>query len=78
MELKASYEETYPGETIPGPYEALFYAAFRGDYSNFSRDDEIDEAWRIFTPFLQELDKNNNIKPIIYPYGSSGPTCGSN
>lgn len=33
-------------------YESLILDAFKGDHSNFVRDDELDIAWKIFTPLL--------------------------
>jgi glucose-6-phosphate 1-dehydrogenase len=36
----------------PTPYETLFEAAFKGDASLFSRQDTVEEAWRIVQPLL--------------------------
>ena len=33
---------------------------------------ELEEAWRIFTPVLHDLEQKQ-VRPIIYPYGSRGP-----
>lgn len=35
---------------------ALILDAFKGDHSNFVRDDELDIAWKIFTPLLHWID----------------------
>jgi glucose-6-phosphate 1-dehydrogenase len=43
---------------IPEAYEALLLDAFKGDHSNFVRDDELDASWRIFTPLLHYLDEH--------------------
>lgn len=32
---------------IPEAYEALILDAFKGDHSNFVRDDELDIAWKV-------------------------------
>jgi len=32
--------------------------AFKGDHSNFVRDDELDASWRIFTPLLHYIDEH--------------------
>jgi glucose-6-phosphate 1-dehydrogenase len=45
----------------------------RGDHSNFVRDDELQAAWRIFTPLLHQIEKGNGVKPKPYAYGSRGP-----
>lgn len=45
---------------------------FCGSQMNFVRDDELSEAWRIFTPLLHHIE-NNDVTPIPYLYGSRGP-----
>ena len=37
----------------------------RGDQSTFVRDDELREAWQIFTPLLHRLEKSPT-RPIPY------------
>lgn len=51
---------------------ALILDAFRGDHSNFVRDDELDIAWKIFTPLLHHIDQQKP-SPEPYAYGSRGP-----
>ena len=59
----------YPSD----PYEALLVdLVARGDRSNFVRADELQEAWKIFTPVLHQLDRDR-VQPVSYPYGSRGP-----
>lgn len=36
------------------------------------RSDELDEAWRIFTPLLHTLERDR-VPPIPYKFGSRGP-----
>lgn len=38
---------------------ALILDAFKGDHSNFVRDDELDIAWKIFTPLLHHIDRTS-------------------
>lgn len=56
-----------PGDDIP-PYARLLGDAIRGDNSLFTRDDSVEEAWRILEPVL------GNATPV-HPYkpGSWGP-----
>jgi glucose-6-phosphate 1-dehydrogenase len=56
-----------------GAYTTLIVDALHGQSTNFVRNDELLEAWRIFTPILHEYERNNRIQPISYPCGSSGP-----
>merc|ERR1712151_276164 len=43
-----------------------------GDGSLFVGSDELIEAWRIFTPLLQEIDAKKP-SPVVYPFGSRVP-----
>ncbi len=72
-ELDLTYKKRFSDLKIPEAYEALILDAFKGDHSNFVRDDELDHSWRVFTPLLHYLDSNKDIKPSPYPYGSRGP-----
>jgi len=71
-ELDLSYGRRYSDLIIPDAYESLILDCIKGDHSNFVRDDELDAAWKIFTPILHQID-NGNIVPEVYPYGSRGP-----
>jgi glucose-6-phosphate 1-dehydrogenase len=57
---------------IPEAYESLILDILRGEQANFVRDDELTEAWRIFTPVLHEIECDH-VQPEIYPAGSRGP-----
>jgi glucose-6-phosphate 1-dehydrogenase len=50
------------------PYEVLLLAALRGDSTRFTRQDSIEEAWRVMQPLL-------DAPPPVIPYapGSWGP-----
>jgi len=71
-EMDLTYKRRFSDLKIPEAYEALILDAFKGDHSNFVRDDELDIAWKIFTPILHHIE---NEKPTLldYPYGSRGP-----
>ncbi|KTW29424.1 glucose-6-phosphate dehydrogenase [Pneumocystis carinii B80] len=72
--LNFIYKHEFPDVKIPEAYESLLLDAIKGDQSNFVRDDELDHSWRIFTPLLHYLDEHEEIKPILYSYGSEGPS----
>lgn len=57
---------------IPDAYERLLLDAIEGERRLFIRSDELDAAWALFTPLLNELEKRK-ISPELYPYGSRGP-----
>ena len=52
----------------PTPYEVLLHAAMDGDSAPFTRQDSIEECWRIMAPLLEA-------PPPVHPYapGSWGP-----
>jgi glucose-6-phosphate 1-dehydrogenase len=55
----------------PTPYEVLLHAAMRGDSTRFSRQDGIEETWRVMQPLL-------DASPPVHSYapGSWGPAAG--
>ena len=57
------------GGEAPTPYEVLLLDAMRGDSTRFTRQDGVEETWRIFQPLLEN-------PPPVHPYapGSWGPT----
>ncbi|MGH2864249.1 MAG: glucose-6-phosphate dehydrogenase [Solirubrobacteraceae bacterium] len=56
------------GGEAPTPYEVLLEDAMRGEASRFTRQDGVEETWRIFEPLLRE-------PPPVHRYapGSWGP-----
>ncbi|GAB4828565.1 Glucose-6-phosphate 1-dehydrogenase, variant 2 [Ancistrocladus abbreviatus] len=69
--LNLHYAARYSKE-IPDAYERLLLDAIEGERRLFIRSDELDAAWALFTPLLQELEEKKII-PEYYPYGSRGP-----
>ena len=57
---------------IPDAYERLLLDAIEGEWRLFIRSDELDAAWKLFTPLLKELEEKK-IAPQLYPYGTRGP-----
>jgi len=72
-ELDLHYPTRFKNIRLPEAYERLIFDVLKGDQSQFVRADELDEAWRIFTPMLHEIEEKN-IVPRKYVFGSrSGP-----
>jgi glucose-6-phosphate 1-dehydrogenase len=71
MELDLTYKKRF-NVRLPDAYERLIYDVLRGDHNLFVRVDELEAAWKIFTPILHQIEREK-IKPIIYPFGSRGP-----
>ena len=57
---------------IPGAYTRLLLDVLRGEQSCFVRSDELEAAWKIFTPLLHRIEAEN-IAPELYKAGSRGP-----
>lgn len=58
---------------IPDAYERLILDVIQGEKSLFIRDDELDVAWKIFTPALDEMEAAEAAQPEVYQYGGTGP-----
>jgi glucose-6-phosphate 1-dehydrogenase len=57
----------------PEPYERLIHDALTGDHSLFTREDAVEETWRVLQPLIEHLDHGAN--PVPYPRGSWGPAA---
>jgi len=56
------------------PYAKLVLEALRGRQEHFVRDDELMEAWKLFTPLLHQLELPSiSQRPDTYEQGSTGP-----
>jgi glucose-6-phosphate 1-dehydrogenase len=68
LDLKKGVER----QKIPEAYEKLIYDVLQGQSHNFVRRDELEQAWRIFDPLLQDLEHSERV-PLVYASGSGGP-----
>ncbi len=67
-EVEFDVEFAQEGGEGATPYEVLLDAALRGDATYFTRQDNVEESWRIVQPLL------DSPPPVIpYPQGSWGP-----
>jgi glucose-6-phosphate 1-dehydrogenase len=67
-EIKLDLEFSQAGGEAPTPYEVLLHAALVGDSTHFTRQDMVEETWRVVQPLL-------DAPPPVHPYapGSWGP-----
>lgn len=72
-DLDLTYNSRYTEMAIPDAYESLILDVLRNDHSNFVRDDELEAAWKIFTPILHKIDQDPELPLESYAYGSRGP-----
>jgi len=58
---------------VPSAYERLLYDVMLGDSTLFSRDDEVETAWKFIEPIQQAWKNNPSIKVYGYAAGTWGP-----
>jgi glucose-6-phosphate 1-dehydrogenase len=61
------------GMRVPSAYERLLYDVMIGDSTLFSRDDEVETAWKFLEPIQRAWKNNPEIKVFGYPAGTWGP-----
>ena len=54
--LDLIYHDKYRRMSLPDAYERLILDAINGDRRLFIRDDELQAAWELFTPLLNEVE----------------------
>jgi glucose-6-phosphate 1-dehydrogenase len=59
------------GRDVPAPYEVLLHAAMQGESTRFTRQDSVEETWRVLQPLLDN-------PPPVHEYAkrSWGPDAG--
>jgi glucose-6-phosphate 1-dehydrogenase len=67
-QINLDMEFAEEGGEGPTPYEVLLHAAMQRDSARFTRQDNIEETWRIMQPLLDKPPKVHPYKP-----GSWGP-----
>jgi glucose-6-phosphate 1-dehydrogenase len=67
-QINLDMEFAQEGGEGPTPYEVLLHAALIGDSKRFTRQDGVEECWRVMGPLLEH-------PPPVHPYakGSWGP-----
>jgi glucose-6-phosphate 1-dehydrogenase len=70
-QITMDMEFAQEGGEGPTPYEVLLHAALIGDAKRFSRQDIVEQSWRVMQPLLDS-------PPSVHPYaqGSWGPPEG--
>ncbi len=68
--IRLDVEFAEQGGEAPTPYEVLLLDAMRGDSTRFTRQDGVEETWRIFEPLIQQPTPVHRYAP-----GSWGPAA---
>lgn len=73
VEMEFSYEQSF-GEPTVDAYSRLLIDAMLGDQTLFTRADEVEAAWAVYTPALESWESPNSVSPLcFYDAGSWGP-----
>ncbi len=73
VDMEFHYRSSFGGGKLPDAYERLLLDALLGDASLFTRSDEIEAAWRLIDPLLEEQQREEPPAVICYAPGSMGP-----
>ncbi|MFA9391075.1 MAG: glucose-6-phosphate dehydrogenase [Prolixibacteraceae bacterium] len=58
---------------VPTAYERLLLDCIQGDATLYARGDNVEKAWELVQPVLDEWDENPDFPLLGYPAGSWGP-----
>ena len=64
-ELNLSYADRHADQEFFDSYTGLILEVIDGRQATFVRDNELKEAWAIFTPLLHRIERER-VKPILY------------
>ncbi len=73
VEMLFDYSDTYSGTGTPEGYETLLLDVIEGDATLFMRADQVEAAWEIVMPILENWNENPPIDFPNYKAGSYGP-----
>lgn len=78
VDMHFSYDESF-GEPSDEGYVRLLADAMLGDPTLYTRSDEVEAAWRLYTPLLELIEDNPAQLPVV-PYEAStwGPGAADN
>jgi glucose-6-phosphate 1-dehydrogenase len=74
VDMEFHYGDRFGEQVFPDAYERLLLDALNGDASLFARSDEIERAWALVDPVLDEWERQEEAPLAFYEPGSWGPT----
>ncbi len=72
VEMDFTYKESYE-VPVPEAYETLLLEVLQGDATLFMRADQVEEAWKVVTPIIENWSKQTTPRFPNYAPGSWGP-----
>lgn len=74
VDLTFHYRDSFETSSVPDSYERLLIDAINGDAALFTREDEIEAAWRIIDPIIAGWEESPDAPPLaFYKPGTWGP-----
>jgi glucose-6-phosphate 1-dehydrogenase len=70
--MNFDYDNTYVDQS-PEAYETLLLDVMQGDSTLFMRADQVETAWKIIMPILEDWEQNKSTDFPNYEAGSWGP-----
>ena len=74
VDMEFDYDEAFGKSAIPEAYERLLMEALQGDASLFTRADEVETAWALIDPILEQWESQQAPPLATYQPGTWGPT----
>ncbi|HMG82368.1 MAG TPA: hypothetical protein VK559_04990, partial [Ferruginibacter sp.] len=72
VDMQYDYSESYTS-TTPEAYETLLLDIMEGDSTLFMRADQVEAAWKIVMPIIEQWEKNPSTSFPNYAAGMTGP-----
>jgi len=72
VKMRFSYPEAFGGEP-PEAYERLLLDSLIGDATLFTRNDEVEEAWRLTNGIIEAWKSQDLSNLPVYEAGTQGP-----
>jgi glucose-6-phosphate 1-dehydrogenase len=72
--MEFHYADEFGSGALPEAYERLLLDALNGDASLFARADEIELAWSLIDPVLEQWDRDDAPPLAFYESGAWGPS----
>lgn len=72
VKMRFSYAEAF-GEEPPEAYERLLLDSLMGDATLFTRNDEVEEAWRLTQGIIEAWEEQDLKNLPVYEAGTQGP-----
>ena len=73
VDMEFHYADDFASESLPEAYERLLLDAMQGDAALFARADEIELAWGLVDPILEDWKRPDAPPLAFYEQGSWGP-----